>query len=59
MSVNTVTHSPIIGCELEDTAPSTFIMSFCTGDPQIDVVPAPIMGCTIIPVLEGAGVIPP
>ena len=55
MSVNTVAISPIIGCELEDTALSTFMGSFCMGDPQIDVVPAPILGCTIIPVLEGAG----
>ena len=59
MSVNTVALSPIIGCEMDDTAPSTFIVSFCMGDPQIDVVPAPILGCTIIPVLEGVGVIPP
>ena len=59
MSVNTVALSPIIGCELEDTALSIFIVSFCMGDPQIHALPAPILGCTIIPVVEGVGVIPP
>ena len=57
ISVNTVALSPIIGCELVDTALSIFALSFCMGDPQLDT--DFVLGYTNIPALEEVGVIPP
>ena len=53
MTVNTVALSPIIGCELVDTSLSTFALSFCIGDPQIDI--DFVLGFTNIPALEKSG----
>ena len=57
MSVKTVAPSPIIGCELVDTAFSISVLSFCMGDPQLDIVF--VLGFTNLSALKEVGVIPP
>ena len=57
MSVNTVALSPIIGCVLVDAMFPMLILSFCMGDPWLDM--DSVLGFTNLLTLGAVGVTPP